>query len=226
MVGTLRKLVWAFEFWNVMLVPNIRCKNLLKSLSFKTFLLEFWEERGEKLMTCHLFLDNFFEISWPLGCFQRLRVLKQNLVSRKLKYLNFDIMKCSSFLNFVFCERRFIAENWLCFRACNSRIVTYDKEFCLVVWFLCFNHCYRIFWKSFLFKKSWCCRKHVFIFEIVSLKGLNKSMIKSSFSLDCWVERFVHHCGKCFENFSILGVDFWVKPFEKVLMCSLFLGTS
>jgi len=28
-----------------------------------------------------------------------------------------------------------IAENWLCFRACNSRIVTYDQEFCLVVWF-------------------------------------------------------------------------------------------
>jgi len=107
----------------------------VEKLSFRTLLLEFWEERGEKLMTCHLFLDNFFEISWPLGDFQRLRVLKQTFVSRKLKYLNFDIMKYSSFLNLVFCKRRFIAENWLCFRACNSRIVTYDQEFCLVVWF-------------------------------------------------------------------------------------------
>ncbi len=86
-------------------------------------------------MTCHLFLDNFFEMSWPLGDFQRLRVLKQIFVSRKLKYLRFDIMKCSSFLNLVFRKRRFIAENWLCFRACNSRIITYEQEFCPVVWF-------------------------------------------------------------------------------------------
>jgi len=34
----------------------------LKSLSSRTFLLEFWKERGEKLMTCHLFLDNFLRI--------------------------------------------------------------------------------------------------------------------------------------------------------------------
>ncbi len=34
-----------------------------------------------------------------------------------------------------FAKDIFIAENRLCFRACNSRIVTYDQEFCLVVWF-------------------------------------------------------------------------------------------
>ncbi len=61
MVETLRKLIWAFEFWNEMLVSNIRCKNLLKSSSVGKLLLEFWEERGEKLMTCHLFLDNFLK---------------------------------------------------------------------------------------------------------------------------------------------------------------------
>jgi hypothetical protein len=71
----------------------------LKSSSVRTFVLEFWEERGEELMICHLFLDNFFEISWPLGCFQRLRVLKQSFVSWKLEYLNFDIMKYSFFFN-------------------------------------------------------------------------------------------------------------------------------
>ncbi len=28
--------------------------------------------------------------------------------------------------------------------------------------------------EKFPLKKSWCCRKHVFVFEIVSLKDLNK----------------------------------------------------
>ncbi len=101
---SLRKLVWVFEFWNGMLVSNIRCKICWKALSFRMFSLEFWKERGEKLMTCHLFLDNFLRIYDLWVVFKGLRVLKQNLVLRKLKYLNFDIMKCSSFLNLVFCK--------------------------------------------------------------------------------------------------------------------------
>ena len=126
-----------------------------RKLQFENVLLGFWEERGEKLMTCHLFLDNFWDFT-TFGLFSKVyEFLKQNLVSRKLKYLNLDIMKCLSFLNSVFRKRRFIAENWLCFRACNSRIVTYDQEFCLVVWFLCFNHFYGIF-----FLKSFPSRNH------------------------------------------------------------------
>ena len=45
--------------------------------------------------------------------------------------------------------------------------------FCVVVWFCVFNHFYGIFffWKvSFETTLSWCCRKHVFVFEIASLK--------------------------------------------------------
>ncbi len=151
-VGALRRLIWVFEFWNEMLVSNIRCKNLSKkasSLESVTRIL--WKERGEKLMTCHLFLDNFLRFYNLWVVFKGLGVLKQKLVSRKLKYLNFDIMKCSSFLNLVFCERRFIAENWLCFRACNSRIVTYDQEFLFCGVILCFNHCYGIFFEKFSF---------------------------------------------------------------------------
>jgi len=104
----------------------------VEKLQFESVLTRIFEKRGVgELMTCHLLLDNFFEISWPLCCFQRLRVLKPIFVSRKLWYLEFDIMKCSSFLNLVFRRRLFIAENWLCFRACNSRIVTYEQEFCV-----------------------------------------------------------------------------------------------
>ena len=149
--GAVRKLIWVFKFWNEMLVSNIRCKICWKARVWERFDSNFfWEERGEKLMTCHLFLDNFFEISWPLGDFQRLRVLKQIFVSRKTQISQFDTMKCSSFLNLVFRKRRFIAENWLCFRACNSRIITYEQEFCLVVWFCVLITLRNLFlWKVF-----------------------------------------------------------------------------
>ena len=105
--------------------------NLLKSLSSRTFLLEFWEERGEKLMTCHLFLDNFSWNFMTFLFFSKVKSFETDFSSKKTQISQFDIMKCSSFLNPVFRKRRFIAENWLCFRACNSRIVTYDKEFVL-----------------------------------------------------------------------------------------------
>jgi hypothetical protein len=125
-------------------------------------------------MTCHLFLDNF---SWnfvTFGLFSKVKSFWNGfLFQENLKYHNFDIMKCSSFLNLVFRKRHVIAEIWLCFRACNSRIVTCDKRILSCGVILCFNHCYRIFWKVSL-KKSWCCRKQVFVFKIVSLKGLNK----------------------------------------------------
>jgi len=177
-------------------------------------------------MTCHLFLDNFFEISWPLGCFQRLRVLKRILVSRKLKYLNFDIMRCSSFLNLVFRKRRFIAENWLCFRACNSRIVTYDQEFRPVVWFCVLITCYGIFsFEKFSFRKSWCCRKHVFVFEIVSLKGLNKFWSNYLFPVTSWVKDLFTLMEKVWRLFHF-GNWLLSQASRKVLMCSLFLDTS
>ncbi len=142
MVGTLRKLVWAFEFWNEMLVSNIRCKNLSKKAWVSELFYSNFEKRGgEKLMTCHLFLDNFFvKFHDLLGCFQRLRVLKQILFQENSSILTLISWNVRLFWIIVFRKRHFIAESWLCFRACNSRIVTCDQEFCRVVWFLCFNH--------------------------------------------------------------------------------------
>ena len=48
----------------------------------------------------------------------------------------------------------------------------------------------------------------MFVFEIVSLKGLNEFMIKLSFPCDFWVKDFSSPLWKEFENFSVLGVDF------------------
>ena len=112
-------------------VSNIRCKICWKAWVRERFYSNF-EKRGVRnWWPVTSFLTIFFrEILWPLGCFQRLRVLKQILVSRKLKISRFRYHEIFVFLKFVFHKRRFIAENWLCFRACNSRIVTYDQEFC------------------------------------------------------------------------------------------------
>jgi len=85
-------------------------------------------------MTCHLFLDNFYDL-WVV--FKGLGVSETKFSFEKTQISQFDIMRCSSFLNFVFRKRRFITENWLCFRACNSRIVYIWSRifFCVVVWF-------------------------------------------------------------------------------------------
>ena len=183
----------------------------------------------------------FREISWPF-VFQRLRVLKQIFVSRKLKYLDADIMKCSCFLNLVFSQKTFycrklIVLSCLQFADCYiwSRILSCGVTFML-------NHFYGIFfWKVFVKKTlSWRCRKHMFVFEIVSLKDLDKFMIKLSFSCDFFlVKDFVRHYGKSLKTFpfwaltfflfrkvklrNLEGWLFWVGALRKVLMCSLFL---
>ena len=148
----------------------------MKSLSSRTLRLEFWEERGEKLMTCHLFLDNF---SWNFMtfCFSKVKSLETDFCFKKTQISQFDIMKYSSFLNFVFRKRhcncrKLIVFSCLQFADCYMwpRILS-----CGVIFLCLLNHLLRnlFLWKVFL-KESWCCRKHVFVFEIVSLKDLNK----------------------------------------------------
>ncbi len=128
----------------------------MKSFSSRMFLLEFWEERGEKLMTCHLFLDNF---SWNFMtfCFSKVKSFETDFCFKKAQISRFDIMKYSFFWNFVFHKRRFTAENWLCFRACNSRIVTYDQEFCLWCDFFCVLITYYgiFFFEKFSFRQDY-----------------------------------------------------------------------
>ena len=128
----------------------------VEKLEFENvFWLEFWEERGEKLMTCHLFLDNF---SWNFMtfCFSKVKSFETifSLKKKKLKYLDLDIMKCSCFLNLVFsqktfCCRKLIVFSCLQFADCYiwPRILS-----CGVV--LCFNHFLRnlSLWKVFVKK--------------------------------------------------------------------------
>ncbi len=94
----------------------------------------------------------------------------------------------------------------------------WPRIFCLMVWFLCKSLLWNLFFEKFSFKKSWCCRKHVFVFEIVSLKGLNKFLIKLSFSLDCWVKdslAIMERVWKLFHfgswlSFVLRELNFWI----------------
>ncbi len=148
-VGALKKLVWVFEFWNEMLVSNIRCKICWKAEFQNVFTRilrrEGWEINDLSPLSWQFFVK--FHDLWVV--FQRLRVLKRILVSRKLKYLDFGIKKCSSFLNFCLSRKTFFCRKLIVFSCLQfadcyiwSRILS-----CGVI--LCFNHCYGIFWKVF-----------------------------------------------------------------------------
>ena len=104
-------------------------------------------------MTCHLFLDNF---SWNFMTFwvvlKGWEFLKRILVSRKLKYLDLDIMKCSCFLILVFsqktfCYRKLIVFSCLQFADCYiwPRILS-----CGVIFVLLITVTESLFWKVFV----------------------------------------------------------------------------
>ncbi len=102
----------------------------MKSFSSRTF---FWEERGEKLMTCHLFLDNFLRFYDLWVVFKGLRVFRNGFLFQENSSISVLISwDVRLFWIVSFAKDVFVTENWLCFRACNSRIVTYDQEF--VMW--------------------------------------------------------------------------------------------
>ncbi len=122
----------------------------MKILSSRTFYSNFLEREGWEI-------NDLSPLSWQflrfydLGCSKVLGVLKQNLVSRKLKYLNFDIMRCSSFLNLVFRKRRFccrklIVISCLQFADCYiwPRIFVLWCDWCVLI------TCYGFFLKNFL----------------------------------------------------------------------------
>ena len=124
-------------------------------------------------MTCHLFLDNCLGIYDLWAVFKGFKSSETKFSFKKTQISQFWYHEMFVFPEFrllrkTFYCRKLIVFSCLQFADCYmwSRILS-----CGVI--DVFNHCYGIFWKVSL-KKSWCCRKHVFVFEIVSLKDLNK----------------------------------------------------
>ncbi len=104
-VGTLRKLIWAFEFRNKMLVSNIRCKNLSKKASsFRKFYSNFLRREGWEINGLSPLSWQLFEILWPLGCFQSLKSSETDFYFKKTQISQFDTMKCSFFWTLSFAK--------------------------------------------------------------------------------------------------------------------------
>ena len=187
MFETLRKLVWAFEFWNGdVSFKIIRCKICWKAWVRECFDSNFWEERGEKLMTCHLFLDNF---SWNFMtfCFSKVKSFETDFCFKKTQ-----ISRCWYHEMFMFSESCLLTKDVLLQKIDCAFVLAIRGLLHMIKNFVLWCDFYvksllrnPFFWKVFLKKTlSWRCRKHVFVFEIVSLKDLDKFMIKLSFSCD------------------------------------------
>ena len=127
----------------------------MKSFSSRTFLLEFWEERGEKLMTCHLFLDNFFLWNFMTFCFSKVKSFETDFCFKKTQISRFRYHEISVFLKFVFSQKTFYRRKLIVFSCLQfadcyiwSRILS-----CGVIF--CFNHCYGIFFfEKFSFRQD------------------------------------------------------------------------
>jgi hypothetical protein len=132
-----------------MLVSSIRCKICWKARVWESFTRilrrEGWEINDLSPLSWQFFW-NFMTFGW----FQRLRVLKQIFVSRKLKYLNFWYHEMFVFLNHCLSQKTFYCRKLVVFSCLQfadcyiwSRILS-----CGVI--LCFNHLLRNLLKSFL----------------------------------------------------------------------------
>jgi len=167
-------------------------------------------------MTCHLFLDNFSWNFMTFALFSKVKSFETDFCFKKLQ-----ISQLWYHEMFIFSESLSFAKDMLSQKVdcvfvlaiCGLLHMTKNLS-CGVI--LCFNHCYGIFWKVSL-KKSWCCRKHVFVFEIVSLKGLNKFLIKLSFSLWLLGKRFVRHYGRSLKTFPFWELTFLLYKKVKLL---------
>ena len=126
----------------------------VEKLEFENVLTRILRREGWEINDLSPLSWQFFVKFHDLLFFKGLRVLRRILVSRKLKYLDLDIMKCSCFLNLVFspetfCCRKLIVFSCLQFADCYiwPRILS-----CGVI--LCFNHFLRnlSLWKVFVKK--------------------------------------------------------------------------
>ncbi len=154
-VGALRKLVWVFEFLKRDVSFKISDVKICWKAEFSERLLEFWEERGEKLMTCHLFLDNFLWNFMTFGLFSKVKSFETDFCFKKTQisriwYHEMFVFSESCLSQKTFYCRKLIVFLCLQFADCYiwSRILS-----CGVI--LCFNHSYGTF-----FLKSFPSRNH------------------------------------------------------------------
>ncbi len=135
-------------------------------------------------------------MSWNIRLFLNFCLSQKTLCCRKL-----IVFSCLQFADCYIWSRIFVM--WCDFRV----LITITESFSLKS-FLC-NDITMISFKC-LGSKSWCYRKHVFVFEIVSLKGLNKFDQIIFFPVTFfWVKGFICHYGKSVKTFPFWALTFF-----------------
>ena len=117
----------------------------VEKLSFRTFLLEFWEERGEKLMTCHLFLDNF---SWNFMTFlfSKVKSFETEFCFKKTQISRIWYHEIFVFSEFCLSPKTFYCRKLIVFFVLAIRgLLHMIKNFVSLSVILRFNHFYGIF---------------------------------------------------------------------------------
>jgi len=141
-------------------------------------LLEFLKREGWEINDLSPLSWQFFWDFTTSGLFSKvLRVLKR-ILFRENSNISIWYHEMFVFSESCLSQKTFLLQKIDCVFVLAIRgLLHVTKNF--VMWsdffFVFLNHLLRnlFLWKVFL-KESWCCRKHVFVFEIVSLKDLNK----------------------------------------------------
>ncbi len=125
----------------------------MKSLSSRTFLLEFWEERGEKLMTCHLFLDNYWDFTtFGLFFFKGLRVFETDFCFKKTQVSQFWYHEMFVISESCLSQKTVLLQKIDCVFVLAIRgLLHMTKNFVMWCDFCVFNHYYRILFSEKFF---------------------------------------------------------------------------
>jgi hypothetical protein len=154
-------------------------------------------------------INDLSPLSWQLfwdfttfGLFSKVcKFLKQNLVSRKLKYLNFGIMRCLTFLNLVFRKRRFCCRKLIVFSCLQFADCYIWSRIFFVSW--CDFAFLITFTESFCFEK-FPSKRHIMVLSKTCVRFRNR-IFKKKVRVSLW-SNYLFPC------------DFWVKRFEFAIM--------
>jgi hypothetical protein len=111
-----------------------------------------------------------------LGCFKRLRVFETDFSFKKTQISRFRYHEMFLFSDSCLFAKDVLLQKIDCVFVLAIRgLLHMTKNFVMWSDFCALITFYEIFpFEKFSLRKSWCCRKHVFVFEIVSLRNLNK----------------------------------------------------
>jgi hypothetical protein len=149
----------------------------LKSLSSRTLRLEFLRREGWKINDLSPLSWQFFVKFYDLlGCFKRLRVFETDFSFKKTQISRFRYHEMFLFSDSCLFAKDVLLQKIDCVFVLAIRgLLHMTKNFVMWSDFCALITFYEIFpFEKFSLRKSWCCRKHVFVFEIVSLRNLNK----------------------------------------------------